>query len=648
MRWRFSVLTLFVLASLDFKAQNPYVDSLKREFATSKDDTSRSLILSDLSYYSRYTDIDTSLVYAERALTFSRRIGFLRGESRALGVLSLAYRDKGDLPKSIDLQFKSLRIAESNNYIVEKADCYRRIGVVYGDLRDYSKNIAYCISALTYHAAANYVSGEIIDCWVLGSTYLQLKNLDSAWYFAEMGHKKEANYDVPSTQFIELLQGRIQLAKGNRDSAMAFFNSGIPLAKLRRDYDRLCDFFESIAGMYRQSRERDSAIHYATESLKHAQWSDYRIGIISASKLLSELYDTLDTKQSLLYARIASNAKDSLFGAADMHAILDLISNENLRQNQVEATQREYNSRLKQIALSAGLGAFLIVSIILFRNSRQKQKANKILESTVANLKSTQAQLVQSEKMASLGEITAGIAHEIQNPLNFINNFAQVNEEFIAEAEEAIDKGRPDDVKQILKTLSENEKKINQHGQRADSIVKGMLQHSRSSTGQKEPTDINALIDEYLRLSYHGWKAKDKSVHINLQKTLDPSIKSISVVSQDLGRVILNLCNNAFYAVSEKKKTQPDTYEPTVEVCTARADHNIEIKIKDNGNGIPDAAIKKIFQPFFTTKPAGQGTGLGLSLTYDIIKAQGGEISVETKEGQGSEFTIQFPVTQEP
>jgi signal transduction histidine kinase len=265
----------------------------------------------------------------------------------------------------------------------------------------------------------------------------------------------------------------------------------------------------------------------------------------------------------------------------------------------------------------------------------------------VANLKSTQAQLVQSEKMASLGEITAGIAHEIQNPLNFINNFAQVNEEFIAEAEEAIDKGRPDDVKQILKNLSENEKKINQHGQRADSIVKGMLQHSRSSTGQKEPTDMNALVDEYLRLSYHGWRAKDNTANISLKRSFDPSVNSISVVPQDIGRVILNLCNNAFYAVSEKKKTQPDTYVPTVEVCTVQADHKIEIKIKDNGNGIPNAAIKKIFQPFFTTKPAGQGTGLGLSLTYDIIKAQGGEISFETKEGQGSEFTIQFPVTQE-
>jgi signal transduction histidine kinase/ligand-binding sensor domain-containing protein len=266
------------------------------------------------------------------------------------------------------------------------------------------------------------------------------------------------------------------------------------------------------------------------------------------------------------------------------------------------------------------------------------------LRQSIDNLTKTQAQLIQSEKMASLGEITAGIAHEIQNPLNFINNFAQVNEEFIGEAEDAIKKGQSDDAINILHNLKENQKKINQHGQRADSIVKGMLQHSRTSSGQKEPTDLNALVDEYLRLSYHGWKAREKSAHVNLKKNLDPSIKTINVVSQDLGRVILNLCNNAFYAVSEKSKSHPNGYEPTVEVSTSQLDHKVEINIRDNGNGIHEAAIKKIFQPFFTTKPTGQGTGLGLSLAYDIIKAQGGTIKVYSQENEGAEFVIELPI----
>jgi signal transduction histidine kinase len=281
---------------------------------------------------------------------------------------------------------------------------------------------------------------------------------------------------------------------------------------------------------------------------------------------------------------------------------------------------------------------------------RQKDELERTVETRTAelkqslhNLQTTQAQLIQSEKMASLGEITAGIAHEIQNPLNFINNFAQVNEEFIDEVEDAIDKGKPDEAKHILRNLKDNQKKINQHGQRADSIVKGMLQHSRSSSRQKELTNVNELVDEYLRLSYHGWMAKDKSANIRLLKSFDPSIKTINVVPQDIGRVILNLSNNAFYVVSEKKKSQPNKFEPAVEVSTVQADHKIEIKIKDNGNGISKTTIKKIFQPFFTTKPAGQGTGLGLSMSFDIVKAHGGEIRVETEEGKGSSFIVELP-----
>jgi signal transduction histidine kinase/ligand-binding sensor domain-containing protein len=277
---------------------------------------------------------------------------------------------------------------------------------------------------------------------------------------------------------------------------------------------------------------------------------------------------------------------------------------------------------------------------------RELTQAREI-EKAYTDLKATQSQLIQAEKMASLGELTAGIAHEIQNPLNFINNFAQINEEFIDEAEDAINKGKTDEAKLMLHNLRENEKKINQHGQRADSIVKGMLQHSRSSTGHKEPTNINALVDEYLRLSYHGWKAKDKNVNIRLLKSFDPSINPITVMPQDIGRVILNLSNNAFYAVSEKKRTQSVYYEPTVEVSTIQVDHKVEIRIKDNGNGISKSALGKIFQPFFTTKPSGQGTGLGLSIGYDIIKAHGGEIKVATQEGEGTEFTIQFPIAQE-
>lgn len=272
------------------------------------------------------------------------------------------------------------------------------------------------------------------------------------------------------------------------------------------------------------------------------------------------------------------------------------------------------------------------------------------LEDTLAELKATQAQLIQSEKMASLGELTAGIAHEIQNPLNFVNNFSEVNKELLLEMKEEIEKGNIEEVKAIADDVIQNQEKINHHGKRADAIVKGMLQHSRSSSGQKEPTNINELADEYLRLAYHGLRAKDKTFNATLKTDYDESIGDIDVIPQDIGRVILNLITNAFYAVTEKKQQQeimPDklvNYEPTVAVSTKNVNGKAEIVIKDNGNGIPPHILDKIFQPFFTTKPTGQGTGLGLSLSYDIIKAHGGEIKVDTKENEFTAFTILLPL----
>ena len=293
------------------------------------------------------------------------------------------------------------------------------------------------------------------------------------------------------------------------------------------------------------------------------------------------------------------------------------------------------------------------------------------LEESLQELKAAQGQLIHSEKMASLGDLTAGIAHEIQNPLNFVNNFSEVNGELISELVDEADKGNLDEVKLIAVSLKDNGEKIIQHGKRADAIVKGMLLHSKTSTGAKEPTDINRLTDEYLHLAYHGMRAKEKSFNATLRTNFDPELSDVdgkvNIVPQDIGRVLLNLFNNAFYALIEKNKnpagfeeqkrhdpsdaagSQPDAdagqYAPKVTVVTRKLNAKIEIRVKDNGPGIPQNIVDKIFQPFFTTKPTGEGTGLGLSLAYDIIKAHGGEIKVKTKEGEGSEFTIQLPIT---
>jgi signal transduction histidine kinase len=321
-------------------------------------------------------------------------------------------------------------------------------------------------------------------------------------------------------------------------------------------------------------------------------------------------------------------------------------------------TQR---SRNKQYFIIAALGIMVLAVIIIafnqFRYSTQKQKANRLLrdqkeeiehqkekaETALSELKSTQVQLIQSEKMASLGELTAGIAHEIQNPLNFVNNFSEVNQELIDEAGDAMDSGNLNEAKELLSSLRENQTKINFHGRRADAIVKGMLQHSRTSTGQKEPTNINILADEYLHIAYHGLRAKDRTFNATMKTDLDPNIGTVPIVPQDIGRVLLNLYNNAFYSVSEKKKRISSGYEPTVHLTTRKANGKVEISVRDNGIGIPQKVYDKIFQPFFTTKPTGEGTGLGLSLSYDSVKAHGGEIHATTKEGEYAEFVVALP-----
>lgn len=346
---------------------------------------------------------------------------------------------------------------------------------------------------------------------------------------------------------------------------------------------------------------------------------------------------------------------EDMFGAAVVFsfiwAIVYWISVKKQRKA-LEAERLKAEEREKEFQITESLKAALEVQVLERTAALTKQKEE--LEEALLELKSTQAQLIQAEKMASLGELTAGIAHEIQNPLNFVNNFAELTNELIDEMNEEMDKGEYNEVKTLAIDIKQNLEKITHHGKRADSIVKGMLQHSRVSSGQKDLTDINSLLDEFLRLSYHGLRAKDKNFNADFQTHFTDDLPKVEVVPQDMGRVFLNLINNAFYAVNEKKKAtsqlpENGAYTPTVSVSTSTytpttgETGGVKIIITDNGWGIPDPIKSKIFQPFFTTKPTGQGTGLGLSLSYDIVKAHGGKLTVDSKEGEGTTFTIQLP-----
>ncbi len=355
--------------------------------------------------------------------------------------------------------------------------------------------------------------------------------------------------------------------------------------------------------------------------------------------IISTIEDLLQIIYLPLYERI-----DSYLGFATVFSLAWMIAMLIRSGRQNKALKKERQKTLaeeeRNIYISAQKDK---LELIVAERTAEITKQKDELLNAFTELKNTQSQLIQSEKMASLGELTAGIAHEIQNPLNFVNNFSEVNKELLAEMGEEIENGNLEEVKALAKDITGNEDKIMFHGKRADNIVKGMLQHSRSSKGEKEPTDINVLTNEYLRLAYHGLRAKDKSFNATMVSDFDESIGNVDIIPQDIGRVILNLITNAFYVVDEKKKSGIENYEPTVTVSSKKGSKNIEICVTDNGSGIPKKILNKIFDPFFTTKPAGDGTGLGLSLSYDIIKAHGGTLIVKSETGKGATFTINLP-----
>jgi two-component system NtrC family sensor kinase len=636
-------ILLFIGHNLCF-AQNKFTDSLSKQLAIVKKDTSRVLILSDLCFYYRNTNVDSSIVYGHDAWNLAQKIKFVRGEADVLSKLGLSYREKGDLPKSLELLFRAMKISQDNRYFLILANAYRRIAHVYRDLSDYQKSLAYSHLALENDLRINNKRGIATEYMNFAITYQHMNNPDSASYYGEKAYEMSDYIEDLKPEVFKVL-GDVQAMKNIKNKAAEWYHKGIQQALSLNDFRTTSFIYSNMAGMYRKFNIVDSAIICAEQGVLYGQKTSYQKGILLSANLLSQIYDSIDPVKALEYHKIAAAAKDSLFGAGNIQTIQALVSKEETRQKELESTKSAYQNRLRLYGLSTGLAVFLIIALILYRNNRQKQKTNKILEATLLDLKTTQSQLILSEKMASLGELTAGIAHEIQNPLNFVNNFSELNKELLLEMKDEIEKGNLEDAKSLAANAIDNQEKINHHGKRADAIVRGMLQHSRSSTGIKEVTDINALCDEYLRLSYHGYRAKDNTFNSTLNTNYDKTIGPLNIIPQDIGRVILNLINNAFYAVQEKKAKLGNEYSATVSLNTKKSGDNVLISIKDNGNGIPQNILDKIFQPFFTTKPAGQGTGLGLSLSYDIVKAHGGELKVQAQEGEGSEYIIQLSVS---
>jgi signal transduction histidine kinase len=675
---RFIYLLLLLILSQHGFAQPFRVDSLKKELSVAKNDTSRLILYGQIANAYLENSPDSMYRHAGKMVAVARNLGLTLEEARALGEVGFAQLNMGDYPHSLQTLLSAADLANdpatekkiipasypevdefedrSSSPRMQRMRClgkiYQFLGILYTNTNNHRRS-------LTYHFMAEKLlrenNGQYLLTTIyltLGRNYLGMKNQDSAFIAVQKAYDQSMQIGYKRYMGSILLNlGRIYVLQGKKDLASQYFRAAITASAEQGYYRGVAASNLALSDLYKESGQKDSVIHFARESLAPALSLNAPDVMVRSYSALANYYrGANDNDSAVKYQSLVIQLNDSLFGAKQAQQFQNIDFDEEQKQQQIESAKAAYRVKLRMYLLLAGLTIFFVVGFIIWRNSRRIKQANallsrqkKELESTLEMLKTTQKQLVQSEKMASLGELTAGIAHEIQNPLNFVNNFSDVNKELLIEMKDEIEKRNLNEVKVIANDVIDNEEKINHHGKRADAIVKGMLQHSKSGAGQKEPTDINALADEYLRLAYHGMRAKDKSFNATTKTDFDNSIGTINVVQQDIGRVILNLINNAFYAVDEKKKHTGDGYEPTVSVSTKKLNGIVEISVKDNGNGIPESIKEKIFQPFFTTKPTGQGTGLGLSLSYDIVKAHGGELKVETLEGRGSEFIISLP-----
>ena len=657
--------------------QNTASDSLKKILLTTQADTNKVNLLNQLSRLNTYSATDSGVVYGKKALDLAEKINFKPGIFLAEINLSGCFTALGNFQQGLFYALNARSGAEESKDYFSIIRSNSKLNECYYYFGEYGYALNYAFEELKL--VEKYYPDKVYFPWAnIAKVYQGMKQADSALLYAGKAYGMNALKGSIVEAYNMVTLGDAYSIKAIYDSALFYYHLGIPIAITNNVGLDLMDLYNGIAHVEKIRNNFDSAKWYSKKSLTEIMGKNYPLGLLKAAQTLSDIYELQNqTDSSLKYLRLAVKLQDGLFNREKTIGVQNLAFNEIEKQKTVEASKLKYQNQLKIFSLLAGFVVLIIIAIVLFRNNRHRQIAYALLqgqkqetdrqkaktEQTLLELKLTQAQLIQSEKMASLGELTAGIAHEIQNPLNFVNNFSEVNKELIGELKEEIKKGNIEEVNTIVDDIEANEEKINHHGKRADAIVKGMLQHSQTSKGQKESTDINKLADEYLRLAYHGFIAKDKSFNPTMKTNFDETIGNMNIIPQDIGRVLLNLYNNAFYAVNEKLKAeslkpraQGKAYEPIVTVTTRRVGSPsgpslavtdgdrtiIMISVKDNGNGIPQKAIDKIFQPFFTTKPTGQGTGLGLSLSYDIIKAHGGEIKVETKEGEETTFIIQI------
>ncbi len=646
-------------------------------------DSLRQEVARDRSFYYRNINIDSSYWYAMIDFEMAQKNGDYKNEIISSGILAEILQNQGKADLALDLLFKAKRTAELSKDTAWFSFVYLRMGSLYDFQTEYDKAIRFYHEALRFSPYAqnqNYLKSSAM--YKLGRVYFETGNLDSSGYYGKASLIPEMYYSEGPL----LLLGDLDNKRGDRKQALIHYRMAIEAALEHHNLDILAEVYRRIGQDFNDHGMSDSSFYYAKKAYMLAVQVGRPEGIAAATHLLVEFYKKHHLLDSaFIYQEILMQARDSLFSVEKSKHLHQVAFQEERRLQDMEVARKQFRNNVRIYALLSLVLGFLIIVFFLWRNNMQKKEAYLLIkkekqetekqkayaESTLEELKSTQQQLIQSEKMASLGELTSGIAHEIKNPLNFINNFSEINLELIGELEEEKETGpemhQPNAMTQVIKYLKRNSEKISHHGKRIDEIIKGMLFHSRVGNSSKEWININSLCEESLKLAYHGFRAREKTFHASYDFRLEPGLPAVMAIPQEISRALLNIIHNAFYAVNEKRINSghfaiqgngermgpvgPDGYPileseyvPHVGLSTNSHGNDISIKVTDNGVGIPEMNIGKIFQPFFTTKPTGEGTGLGLSIVYDIItKSHKGQLKVNSRIGIGTEFEIILP-----
>jgi len=625
-------------------------DSLFNRLPLTKPGPQRVKLINDLYYYGVYPDVQQEIAMGQKILAWAKSQHDLIAEAVICAEVATTMASNGDEAEALQLAKQAMTAAKASNDNQALAIVYQNTFAKPGISLPQSRSDAF--QSLKFAAAA---SDSLTMCWGyedLFIYYTNVKKPDSAAFYTY----KALDWAIKANRLYDICFNIDQLASfANERLKLRYLRGALAIAKFTNDFTSNYITNGSLAYYY-FSKNADSTLFYADKAYQVGR----RISLQNEAPFVNLMAKAYTQKRNIdsaiKYTKLFDTLNMQLYNNKSMVRAQAITFAEKQKEQQDKADKTALkNSRLKWV-FAVVIVSLFIIALIFWRNNRLTRKANALLahqkqqtELTLVDLRSTQQQLIQAEKMASLGELTAGIAHEIQNPLNFVNNFSEVNQEMLEElkAETEKPKEERDDelISDLIEDLTANQQKINEHGKRADGIVKGMLEHSRASTGKKQPTDLNKLADEYLRMAYNGLRTKHPNFTAELITNFDESLPPVNVMPQDIGRVLVNLFNNAFYAVQQKQKMVGEGYMPEVTITTAIDNGQVVIKVKDNGSGIPANIKDKIMQPFFTTRPTGQGTGLGLSLSYDIIvKEHGGHLAVVSEEGKFTEFEVLIPV----